>query len=74
MTKKKKKQKNDKILAFWHRSKMAVAWLCATFLIYIYIYMCVHSVEGSTLMPIIDQFRFSFVFLRLPKIGPNRYT
>ena len=21
-----------------------------------------------------DQFRFSFVFLALPKIGPNRYT
>jgi len=37
-------------------------------------YLYVHSVEDSTLMPIFDQFCFSFVFLGLPKIGPNRYT
>ena len=35
-------------------------------------YLCVHSVEDSTLMPIFDQFCFSYVFLGLPKIGPNR--
>ena len=34
----------------------------------------VHFVEDSTLMSIFDQFRFSFVFLELPKIGPNRLT
>ena len=34
----------------------------------------VHSVEDSTLMPIFDQFSLSFVFLGLPKIGPNPYT
>ena len=28
-----KKKQNDKILALWHRSKMAVTWLFATFLI-----------------------------------------
>ena len=37
-------------------------------------YLYVHSVEDSTLMPIFDQFCFSFVFLVLPKIGPNRCT
>jgi len=37
-------------------------------------YLYVHSVEDSTLMPIFDHFCFSFVFLGLPKIGPNRYT
>ena len=37
-------------------------------------YLYVHSVEDSTLMPIFDQFSLSFVFLGLPKIGPNRYT
>jgi len=64
----KKTQKNENFLAFWHRSKMAVTWLCATFLI------SVHSVEDSVLMPMFDEFHFSFVFLGLPKIGPNRYT
>ena len=54
---------------FWHRCKMAVTWLYATFLC-----LYVHSVEDSTLMPIFDQFSLSFVFLGLPKIGPNRYT
>ena len=34
----------------------------------------VHSVEDSMLMPIFYQLRFSFIFLGLPKIGPNRYT
>ena len=34
----------------------------------------VHSVEDSTLMPIFDQFSLSFVFLGVPKIGPNPYT
>ena len=48
---------------------MAVTWLYATFLC-----LYVHSVEDSTLMPIFDQFSLSFVFLGLPKIGPNRYT
>jgi len=42
--------------------------VCNSFDIY------VHSVEDSTLMSILDQFHFSFVFLALPKIGPNRYT
>ena len=37
-------------------------------------YLYVHSVEDSTLMPIFDQFCFFFVFLGLPKIGPNPYT
>ena len=34
----------------------------------------VHTVDDSTLMSIFDQFRFSFVFLGLPKIGHNHYT
>jgi len=66
-----KKKQNNKILAFWHGLKMAVTWLFAAILISIYY---VYSVEDSTLMSILDQFRFSFVFLELPKIGPNRYT
>jgi len=40
----------------------------------LFLYLYVHSVEDSTLMSIFDQFRFSFVFLGLPKIGPNLYT
>ena len=40
----------------------------------LFLYLCVHSVEDSTLMPIFDQFCFPFLFLGLPKIGPNRYT
>jgi len=34
----------------------------------------VRSVKDSTLMPIFYQFCFSFVFLGLTKMGPNRYT
>jgi len=37
-------------------------------------YLYFHTVEDSTLISIFDQFRFSFVFLGLTKIGPNRYT
>jgi len=33
-----------------------------------------HSVDEISLMPIFDQYCFSFVFLGLPKIGDNRYT
>jgi len=44
-------------MAFWHRSKLSVTWLFATFL-----YLYVHSVEDSTLMPIFDQFRFFSFF------------
>jgi len=40
----------------------------------LFLYLYVHSVEDSTLMPIFDQFSLSFVLLGLPKIGPNRYT
>jgi len=52
---------------------IAVKWPrhgCMTLLISTY----VHTVEDSTLMPIFDQFRFSFVFLGLPKIGPTRWS
>jgi len=34
----------------------------------------IYTVEDSMLMPIFDQFSLSFVFLGLPKIGPNPYT
>jgi len=34
----------------------------------------VHYVADSKQMSTFDQFRFSFVFLGLPKIGRNRYT
>ena len=37
-------------------------------------YLYIHSVEDSTLVSIFYQFRFSFFFLGLPKIGSNRYT
>jgi len=40
----------------------------------LFLYLYVHSVEDSTLTPIFDQFSLSFVFLGLPKIGPNHYT
>jgi len=30
VTKRNKKKKNDTFLAFWHRCKMTVTWLCAT--------------------------------------------
>ena len=62
---KKKKKHNEEIMAFWHRSKLSVTWLFATFL-----YLYVHSVEDSTLMPIFDQFRFSFVFSGVAKNRP----
>jgi len=29
--KKEEEKEKDKILAFWHRFKMAVTWFCATF-------------------------------------------
>jgi len=58
-------KKNDKILAFWHRYKVAVTWLLATFL-----YLYVHSVEDGTLMSIFDQFCFSSVFSGVAKNRP----
>jgi len=48
---------------------MAVTWLFAFFL-----YPYVRSVEDRTLMSIFDQFRFSFGFSGIAKIGPNRCT
>ena len=54
------KKNKDKILAFWHHFEMAVTCLYAPFW-----YLCVHSVEDSTLS-IFDQFRFSVVFMGLP--------
>jgi len=37
-------------------------------------YLYVHSVDDNTLTSIFDQFRFSVVFLELPKVGPNLCT
>ena len=65
-----KTKKND---TFFGLFGIAVKWPrhgCMQLFLYLY----VHSVEDSTLMPIFDQFSLSFVFLGLPKIGPNRYT
>ena len=62
-------EKNDTFLAVLYRFKISVTWWYATLLI-----IYVHIVEDSTLMSIFDQFCFCFVFLGLPKIGPNRYT
>jgi len=64
------KKNYDTFLAVWHRCKNGHDMVvCNSFDIY-----NVHFVEDSTLMSIFDQFRFSFVFLELPKIGPNRLT
>jgi len=53
-----------KFWPFWHLSTISVTWLFATFLI-----LYVHSVQDSTLLSILDQFCFSFVFSGVAKNG-----
>ena len=65
--------KEEELRHIFGRFGITVKWpwhVCVQLFLYLY----VHTVEYSTLMSTFDQFRFSFVFLGLPKIGPNRYT
>jgi len=70
VTKKKKKKNYDAFLAFLTSLKNGRDMVVRNSF---YIYRpYAHNVEDSTLMSMFDQFRFSFDFLGLPKIGPNR--
>jgi len=66
---KKMKKNNMKFCTFATYFELTPTWLLATFW-----YLCVHSVEDSTLILIFDPFCLSLFLKGSPKFSPNRYT